>query len=158
MGRKRVRPCIPNFYQTFESVFESEIVFRDFRSLSLTLFFRSFWNRTISKISEISEISEHSENPVYELSKLFLNFSQIFWPKNKVFWLKNQTLHTFFEIYIHFRIISKLFSELKFPNFFRTFSRKFRELKKSVFFQKNSELRQPNISVTHEMKSSENSI
>ncbi len=57
-------PAFQTFNWTFKSVFELEQVFCNFRSSSLTSFFRNFlkfWNRTISKISECSE------NPVSEL-------------------------------------------------------------------------------------------
>ncbi len=52
-----------------------------------------------------------------------------------------------FEIDIQFRIISKLFSVLRLPNFFPNF---FREFKNFGFFRKISELRKPDISETRE--------
>ena len=132
----------------FESEFESEQVFRDFRSSSLSSFFRNFQK---FRKKTISEISEHSENPVSELSEVFPKFSKLFDPKTGFFDSKTQNLHTFFEIfkiYIQFWIISKLFSKLKFPNFFPNFFAKILRVRKFRFFQKISELRQPNISET----------
>jgi len=97
-------------------------------------FFRNFRNRTIS------EISEHLENPV---SELFLNLSQLselFDPKTGVFFdSKTQTLNSFFKIFeidVQFRLISKLFSELKFPNFFPNFFAKILRVRKFCFFPK----------------------
>ncbi len=70
-------------------------------------------------------------------SKLFQTFSEIFpnFLTQKQGFL-TQTLHSFFKIfkiYVHFRIISELYSELKFPNFFAKIS----EVRKFCFFQKN---------------------
>ncbi len=48
-----------------------------------------------------------------------------------------QTLHSFFEIDVQFRLISKLFSELKFPNFFSNFFAKILRVQKFRFFPKN---------------------
>jgi len=88
-------------------------------------------------------------------SKLFPNFfqtfskiSKLFDPKTGFFDSKTQTLRTFFEIfeiYVHFWIISELFSELKFLNFFAKILR----VREFRFFP-ISELWQPNISETHE--------
>ena len=67
----------------------------------------------------------------------FCHFCKIVPP---LFDSKTQTLHTFFEIfeiYIHFRIISELFSELKLPNFFPNFFAKISEVRKFRFFPKN---------------------
>ena len=67
----------------------------------------------------------------------FCHFCKIVPP---LFDSKTQTLHTFFEIfeiYVHFRIISELFSELKLPNFFPNFLAKISEVRKFRFFPKN---------------------
>jgi len=139
-----LRPCIPNFNRTFELVFESEWVFRDFRILSWMSFFRNFWKVRNFQIFKISKISEHLEKPVSEISKLFpkifLNFSKLFDRKTGFFALKPQILHHFFEIfeiYVHFQIITELFSELKFPNFFPNFFAKIPRVRKFRFFPKN---------------------
>ncbi len=148
----------------FRVVFKSERVFCNFWSSSLMSFFSNFgkvWNIMIS------EISEHLENPVSEFSKLFWtfwtfpNFSELFWtfqnisklfnPKTGFFDSKIQTLHSFFKIFkidIQYWLIYKLFSKLKFPNFFPNFFAKILRVWKFCFFQKNSELQQPNISET----------
>ncbi len=112
-------PAFPTFNQTFELVFESERVFRDFQSSSLTSFFRKFrkvWKIIISKISKVSKIPNFKEL-FQNFSELFPNFFQtfpkLFDPKTGFFDSKTQTLHTFFKIfkiYVHFqnlRIFSK---------------------------------------------------
>jgi hypothetical protein len=100
----------------------------------------------------ISKIFEKPQFPKFpNFTKLFLKFFQIFSkffqifskffdPKTGFFDSKTQTLHTFFkifEIYVHFQIISKLFSELKFPNFFPNFFAKILQVQKFRFFPKN---------------------
>ncbi len=70
----------------------------------------------------------------------FQTFSELFDPKTGFFDSKTQTLHTFFKIfkiYVHFWIISELFSELKFPNFFPNSFAKILRVRKFWFFPKN---------------------
>ncbi len=84
-------------------------------------FFVIFGKFGISEISDISEISEHSEKPVSEISELFTKLFWTFWPKTRVFCPKTSNFTSFFRNFWNlrnFRIITELFSELKFPNFF----------------------------------------
>jgi len=122
-------------------VSELERIFCNFQSSNRTPFFWSF--RKVRNF-QISKISEHSEKPVSEISELFPNFfpniSELFDRKTGFFALKPQILHHFFEIfeiYVDFRIITKLFSELKFSNFFPNFFAKIPRVQKFRFFPKN---------------------
>ena len=98
-------------------------------------------------ISEISEISEHSEKPVSEISEIFPKFPNFFrtffqtFPKfltEKQGKTSNST--SFFRNFWNlqnFRIITKLFTELEFPNFFPNFFAKILRVQKFRFFPKN---------------------
>ncbi len=124
-----------------------------FPKFEFNVIFCNFWkvrNRTISKISKISKISECWENP-------FPNFFQIFFvlfpnfltPKQSFLTQKLKLYVVFFKIFkidIQFWLKAKL----KFPNFFQTFFAKILWVQNFRFFQKISELQQPNISETRE--------
>jgi len=84
-------------------------------------FFQNF--RTFSKITEL-------------FTKLF----QTFWPKNRVFCPKTSNFTSFFQNFRNlqnFRIITELFTELEFPNFFPNFFAKIPRVRKFLFFPKN---------------------
>ncbi len=105
-----------SFFRNFQKVPEFPN-FRNFRTFGKTSF-RNY--RTFSEISEI-----------------FPNF----WTKKQGFFaLKPQILHHFFWNFRNlrnFRIITELFSELKFPNFFPNFFAKILRVWKFRFFPKN---------------------
>jgi len=99
-------------------------------------FFVIFGKFGISKFPKFPNIRK---NQFPKLPNFFQNsrtFSELFDQKTGFFALKPQILHHFFEIfeiYVHFRIITELFSELKFPNFFAKIPR----VQKFRFFPKN---------------------
>jgi len=133
------------FNRTFESVFKSEKVFCDFRSSSLTSFFVIFGIEQFSKFPNIWKTL---------FPNFFWIFSELFEPKTGFFASKTQTSHTFFQIfqiYVHFRIISKLLTEVKFPNFFTKISR----VQKLCFFSNFDSRTFPKLAKT---KSLENSV
>ncbi len=69
-------------------------------------------------------------------SKLIIELFQSFWPKNRVFCPKTSNFTSFFQNFWNlqnFRIITELFYELKFPNFFAKIPR----VRKFRFFPKN---------------------
>jgi len=73
-------------------------------------------------------------------SELFQTFPELFDPKTGFFDSKTQTLYYFFQNFrnLHtFRIITELFSELKFPNYFPNFFAKIPRVCKFQFFPKN---------------------
>ena len=92
-------------------------------------FFEVFGKFGISKFPKLPKLPNIRKNQFPKFPKFFQNFRtfselfRTFWPKNRV---KPQIVHHFFEIfeiYVHFRIITELFSELKLPNFLPNFFR-----------------------------------
>ncbi len=70
-------------------------------------------------------------------SELFTELFQTFWPKNRVFCPKTSNFTSFFWNFQNFRIITKLFTKLEFPNFFPNFFAKIPRVRKFQFFPKN---------------------
>jgi len=69
-------PAFQTLNQTFESVIESERVFRNFRNLILTSFLRNFWkvrNRTNSEFSVNSECSETRVSELFDPQTGFID-------------------------------------------------------------------------------------
>ncbi len=107
--------------------------------------FQKFWNRTISKISENVQktLFLNVRKTLFpKFSELFQTFSKLFVPKTGFFDSKTQTLRSFFEIFkidiqfwlISKLLISKLFSKLKFSNFFLIIFAKISRVQKFMFF------------------------
>jgi len=125
-------------------------IFRNFRSTNRTPFFWSFRKVQNFQISEISKnfwtFGKTSFRNFWNFSEIselfpnfFPNFSKLFDRKTGFFALKPQILHHFFEIfeiYVHFQIITELFSELKFPNFSELFCKNSASSKILVFSKK----------------------
>jgi len=96
-------------------------------------FFEVFGKFGISKFPKFPKFPNIRKNQFPKFPNFFRNFqtfselfSKLFDWKTGFFALKPQILHHFFEIfeiYIHFRIITELFSEHKLPNFFPNFFR-----------------------------------
>jgi len=96
-------------------------------------FFVIFGKFGISKFPKFPKFPNIRKNQFPKFPNFFQNFrtfsklfSELFDQKTGFFSLKPQILHHFFEIfkmYVHFRIITELFSEHKLPNFFPNFFR-----------------------------------
>ncbi len=95
-------------------------------------FFKVFGKFGISKFPKLPKLPNVRKNQFPKFPKFFRNFQSFsklfselfrtFWPKNRVFCPKTSNITSFFkifEIYVHFWIITELFSELKLPKIFR---------------------------------------
>jgi len=140
-------PAFWTFSRTFVSVFESERIFSNFRSLNSTSFSESSEFPNFQNFRTFGKTSFRNYQTFFRKYRTFSELFQTFWPKNRVFCPKTSNFTSFFQ---NFWIITEFFTELEFRTFFRTFTRKFREFENSVFFRKISGLRKPNISETRE--------
>ncbi len=116
--------------------------------------FGKFGNSSFPKFPYLSELFRTFSEL---LSIFFRNFPNFFWifpnflTQKQVFLLDFKFYVVFleiFEIYVQFWLISKLFPNLNFRTYFRTFSQNFREFENSCYFRKISELQKWNFSET----------